>query len=382
MSQPSRRQSMRLQEKAASVKEKEGLYEKSSSRQATNRQTTAGGTSVVANGRVAKPKQPTGRVVASRYMSSGNNNNNSGKPQQQQKTEAMSRTGAAWPSVRAISAAFDNTPANARPLSRQSSAANRQTSSVVRSESAGSTAVKKEAPVRAVARQPKTQTPARPLRSTKPTAEPETKPAVVSSSSPSTEKQTNTEISAEYLQWLMIEARSKIVFDEAKAAATEELGRLQAQAEEEKQKLHDEQRKLKLVREFVALDKWLLKNRALLEDMRKQVSNVSDSYTRFGSSLELTTRAMPISDVSFSDADALVGDMQRYVDAIQSHFPCESSEVKDMFAAADYLSKLGKLRHQEQELLSECGRLRESLEHGAALVSSQRAGERSETQAQ
>ncbi|KAJ2858677.1 hypothetical protein J3B02_000058 [Coemansia erecta] len=313
-------------------------------------------------------------------MSTGTN---SSKPQR--KPENMTKTGAAWPSVRAISAAFDSTTANAQPVLKQPTDASTRSSTLGRSASAGSVvaATREDASARPMARQqPKaqTQTPMRTPRLVKPTKEP------VAIDGSSAERHSsgnaNTEISAEYLQWLMIEARSKMVFDEAKVAADEELGRLELQAEEEKQKLLDEQRKLKLVRELVALDKWLSKNRKPLEDMREQVGRASEPYLQFGKSLELTTRTMPISDVYFSDTDALVNDMQRYKDAIESHFPSESSQVKNLFAAADYLSKLGKLRRQEQELLSECCRLRESLEHSAALVASHQAGKRSETQMQ
>ncbi|KAJ1827551.1 hypothetical protein LPJ56_001609 [Coemansia sp. RSA 2599] len=384
MSQASRRQSLRLQEKAA-VREKSSLEEPAASRQIGSSRARTEASSGVASGRVAKQRQPAGRVVASRYMSSSNASNTSNG---NRKSEAVAKTGStAWPSVRAISAAFDATPANARPLLRQSSAANSRTLALPRSDSAGSAAASRDAPTRPAARQPKaqaqTQASTRAARLATP-AEEQTAtdggvhrhgakacvaPAAVG-------RQASAEISSEYLQWLMIEARSKMAFDEAKAAAAEELGRLSVQAEEEKHRLVHEQRKLKLVRELVALDKWLAKNRAFLEDMREMVGTVSEPYTRFAKSLELTTRAMPISDVVFSDTDALVGDMQRYADAIQSHFPRESDHVKAAFAAADRLSRLGRLRREEQELLSECSRLREALEHGAALASSRQASER------
>ncbi|KAJ2000955.1 hypothetical protein GGI04_003938 [Coemansia thaxteri] len=172
----------------------------------------------------------------------------------------------------------------------------------------------------------------------------------------------------------MIEARSKIEFEENKAAASEELERLVREAEQAKRALAEEERKLKLMREYCALTTWMSANREALADMGAQIARVSEPYTKFSQSLAETTRAMPISGVYYSDGEALVDDMQKFADAVSSSFPATESNVKDLYGMASRLSRLYKALGQERELLSECDRLKQSLEHAAVLAVSSKLG--------
>ncbi|KAJ2800131.1 hypothetical protein H4R20_004175 [Coemansia guatemalensis] len=171
-----------------------------------------------------------------------------------------------------------------------------------------------------------------------------------------------------YLQWLMIEARSQIEYDAAKAAAQSELERLTSEAEAAKRALVSEQRRLKLMREHAALSIWMRDNRKHLADMNEQVNSVRSAYTKFGESLAQTTHAMPISDVYFSDTQSLERDIEGFVDAVGQNFPADSEDVQNLFLAAGKLGQYYKGQQQEQELLSECQRLRQSLEHTTALA--------------
>ncbi|KAJ2081885.1 hypothetical protein H4R24_001981 [Coemansia sp. RSA 988] len=177
-----------------------------------------------------------------------------------------------------------------------------------------------------------------------------------------------SETHSTYLQWLMIEARSQIEYDEAKFSAHAELERLASEAEAAKRALSSEQRRLKLMREHAALSRWMRDNRKYLVDMKDQVNSVRSAYTKFGKSLAQTTNAMPISDVYFSNTQALQRDLEVFADAVNQNFPADSEEVQNLFLAASKLGKYYKGQQQEQELLSECQRLRQSLEHATALA--------------
>ncbi|KAJ2018966.1 hypothetical protein GGI06_002623 [Coemansia sp. S85] len=175
------------------------------------------------------------------------------------------------------------------------------------------------------------------------------------------------------------EARSQIQFDENKAAAAEELERLSREAENAKRLLVDEQRKLKLMREYSALSTWLAANKQTLVAMGAQVSRVREPYTRFSEQLKQTTRAMPISGVYFRDGESLVSDMQGFVDAVDRNFPKSSENVQGVFKMATRVNQYYKGLAQEQDLVAECERLRQSLEHTAVLAISSKLGSASET---
>ncbi|KAJ2607363.1 hypothetical protein GGF44_006484 [Coemansia sp. RSA 1694] len=185
---------------------------------------------------------------------------------------------------------------------------------------------------------------------------------------------TNTGLHATFLQWQLIEARSRVEFEESKAAVTEELNRLAQEAEQAKRALMDEQRKLKLMREYAALSTWLAANKETLADMGAQISKVSEPYTKFSEQLAQTTRAMPISGVYFKDGESLVSDMQGFVDAVEQNFSKDTMQVQDLFKMASRLNQYYKALAQEQELISECDRLRQSLEHTAVLAISSKLG--------
>lgn len=177
---------------------------------------------------------------------------------------------------------------------------------------------------------------------------------------------------ASYIQWLLIEARSEMAFVEAKEAANEELRKLREEAEQDKQELMEEERGLKLMQEYAALSRWLDGNRQYLLDMGKQVSQVKESYTRFSDSLAQTTRAIPVSGVHIRDGKSLVNSMQEFVNAIEQHFPKDLPEVQNLYAVASRLNQYYSKLAQEQELLSECSRLKQSLEHTTSLAISRR----------
>ncbi|KAJ2844535.1 hypothetical protein IWW36_005150 [Coemansia brasiliensis] len=176
---------------------------------------------------------------------------------------------------------------------------------------------------------------------------------------------------AEYLQWLMIEARSQIAYDEAKDAATEEIDQLAAEAETAKQALLEEQRKLKLMRELFALQKWMDSNQPYLESMLKQIDSVRSVYSKFSSQLAQTTRAMPISHVHCADPQLLVQDISRFADTVAQRFPKDQPSTQHAYLMASKLRSFYRAQQEEQELLCECRRLKESLEHATALAVSQ-----------
>ncbi|KAJ2195577.1 hypothetical protein IW145_002754, partial [Coemansia sp. RSA 521] len=178
-----------------------------------------------------------------------------------------------------------------------------------------------------------------------------------------------------YMQWLLTEARSQMAYDDAKSDALDKLTRLTTDAEHARRLWAEEERKLRLMREFAALSKWMAENRSHLDAMKTQIEGVREPYVRFGQSLAHTTRAMPISDVHFDDAHGLVHDMQGFVDTIATCFPPESMAVQGMYDGASKLSKFYRAQRQEQELLAECQRLKESLEHSTALAISQGASD-------
>ncbi|KAJ1761202.1 hypothetical protein LPJ58_001314 [Coemansia sp. RSA 1591] len=177
------------------------------------------------------------------------------------------------------------------------------------------------------------------------------------------------------MQWLLTEARSQMAYDDAKSDALDKLTRLTTDAEHARRLWAEEERKLRLMREFAALSKWMAENRSHLDAMKTQIEGVREPYVRFGQSLAHTTRAMPISDVHFDDAHGLVHDMQGFVDTIATCFPPESMAVQGMYDGASKLSKFYRAQRQEQELLAECQRLKESLEHSTALAISQGASD-------
>ncbi|KAJ2039728.1 hypothetical protein H4S03_001501 [Coemansia sp. S3946] len=174
-------------------------------------------------------------------------------------------------------------------------------------------------------------------------------------------------------------ARAQIQFDDNKAAAAEELDRLSREAEHAKRLLVDERRKLKLMQEYSALSTWLAANKQTLVDMGAQVSRVREPYTKFSEQLKQTTRAMPISGVHFRDGESLVNDMQGFVDAVEHNFSTKSEEVRDVFRMASRMKQYYKGLAQEQDLVTECDRLKQSLEHTAVLAISSKLGDASDS---
>ncbi|KAJ1819473.1 hypothetical protein LPJ60_003749 [Coemansia sp. RSA 2675] len=380
MSPVTRRQSMRLAEQADKEAEKEQTPSKPGS-----------ATGPVSGGRVAKP-EPKARVVASRYMSAANPR----KPEVARKVAtrptptptpgpATKPTGARARAGSVSSAVGVGTigtsrgvakPAVApRPVSRMASTSSRRAATPI----AAATATPSAASSRPTQSEVKgTETPDRVDRRVSRRETRRGTSAKVGLSQDAHDPATSS-LYATYLQWQLIEARSQIQFDENKAAATEELERLSQEAENAKRLLVDEQRKLKLMREYSALSTWLAANKQTLVDMGAQVSRVREPYTRFSEQLKQTTRAMPISGVYFRDGESLVSDMQGFVDAVDRNFPKSSENVQDVFKMASRVNQYYKGLAQEQDLVAECERLRQSLEHTAVLAISSKLGSASET---
>ncbi|KAJ1933842.1 hypothetical protein FBU59_005894 [Linderina macrospora] len=163
----------------------------------------------------------------------------------------------------------------------------------------------------------------------------------------------------EYIQWCLLEARSQREFDEAKRAANSDLQRLVEEAEAEKRALAEEQRKCKLMQELTALAKWLKDNRQFMADMKDSIDKVKDPYLQFAARLRETTRAIPLSGVHFESGEALVRDMEHYMETVRKCF--SSDEARDAFKVAELLRTYYGEINEEAELLSECKRLKESL---------------------
>ncbi|KAJ2792547.1 hypothetical protein GGI18_000314 [Coemansia linderi] len=328
MSPVTRRQSMRLAEQADKEAEKEQTPSKPGS-----------ATGPVSGGRVAKP-EPKARVVASRYMSAANPR----KPE-------VARKVATRP-----------TPTPTPGPATKPTGARARAGSVSSAVGVGTIGTSRGVAKPAVAPRPVSR-----MAST--SSRRAATPIAAAAATPSAASSRPTQS----------EARSQIQFDENKAAATEELERLSQEAENAKRLLVDEQRKLKLMREYSALSTWLAANKQTLVDMGAQVSRVREPYTRFSEQLKQTTRAMPISGVYFRDGESLVSDMQGFVDAVDRNFPKSSENVQDVFKMASRVNQYYKGLAQEQDLVAECERLRQSLEHTAVLAISSKLGSASET---
>ncbi|KAJ2016434.1 hypothetical protein IWW57_005523 [Coemansia sp. S610] len=379
MSPVTRRQSMRLAEQADKEAEKEQTSSKPGS-----------ATGTVSGERVAKP-EPKARVVASRYMSAANPR----KPEVARKvatrptptptpgpatkpTGARARAGSVSSAVGTIGTSRGVAkPAVApRPVSRMASTSSRRAATPIAAATAATPSAASSRPTQSEVKG--TETPDRVDRRVSRRETRRGTSAKVGLSQDAHDPAASS-LYATYLQWQLIEARSQIQFDENKAAAAEELERLSREAENAKRLLVDEQRKLKLMREYSALSTWLAANKQTLVDMGAQVSRVREPYTRFSEQLKQTTRAMPISGVYFRDGESLVSDMQGFVDAVDRNFPKSSENVQDVFKMASRVNQYYKGLAQEQDLVAECERLRQSLEHTAVLAISSKLGSASET---
>ncbi|KAJ2862848.1 hypothetical protein GGH94_004003 [Coemansia aciculifera] len=390
MSPVTRRKSMRLAELADKEAESERPTPKQQQppqQQPIQRDSVIG---TVSGGRVTKP-EPKARVVASRYMSAANPR----KPVPSSKagtrptsTPANTSMGARARAGSVTSAASmgtiganrgkANTTAAPRPVSRMASTSARRmapiataaTPSAVSSRPRVPEVKSTETPVlmdrRASRRETRRETSAR----TGSLLDPHESTASAGA---------NAGLYATYLQWQLIEARAQIQFDENKAAAAEELDRLSREAEHAKRLLVEEQRKLKLMQEYSALSSWLAANKQTLVDMGALVSSVREPYTKFSEQLKQTTRAMPISGVYFRDGESLVNDMQGFVDAVEHNFSGKSEQVQDVFRMASRMKQYYKGLAQEQDLVTECDRLKQSLEHTAVLAISSKLGNTSDS---
>ncbi|KAJ2908756.1 hypothetical protein GGI21_002565 [Coemansia aciculifera] len=342
MSPVTRRQSMRLAEQADKEAEPEAPPAKQTQQQPPSKRDSIAGS--VRGGRVTKP-EPKGRVVASRYMSAAN-------PRKPEPASARARAGSVVSAAGMGAAAVDRNKAKAASSTPRPQATSRPVAAAV----VPSNLVDRRASRRDTRRG---------------TA------AIAQSGAPLDSRVLNdasSGSSATYLQWQLIEARSRIEFEENKAAVTEELSRLAREAEKAKRALLDEQRKLKLMREYSALTTWLAANKETLTDMGAQISRVSEPYLKFSEQLAQTTQAMPISGVYFRNAESLVSDMQGFVDAVEKNFSKDAPEVQDMFKMTSRLNQYYKGLAQEQDLISECDRLKQSLEHTVVLAISSRLG--------
>ncbi|KAJ2816903.1 hypothetical protein GGI24_005581, partial [Coemansia furcata] len=299
MSPVTRRQSIRLAELA----DRDAEIEKPAPKQQppTKRDNVI---SAVGGGRVTKP-EPKGRVVSSRYMSAAN----------PRKPEPVSKVGTKPAPANTVTGARARAGSVSSATGTGTIGANRGRTTAAAAprpmSRMASTIARRAAPI-AAATAPSAVRPRPTLTETK-SAESldladrrasrrETRRQTSTRTGLSQDAQDSTTFSgadaglyATYLQWQLIEARSQIQFDEYKAAAAEELDRLSREAEQAKRLLVDEQRKLKLMREYSALSMWLAANKQTLVDMGAQVSSVREPYTRFSEQLKQTTRAMPIS---------------------------------------------------------------------------------------
>ncbi|KAJ2723384.1 hypothetical protein GGI07_002659 [Coemansia sp. Benny D115] len=329
----SRRQSARLAEKAVVE---------------TQERDASGVSSGVQSGRVGKTvRASAGRTVASRYMGGGTGG---------RRAEAGGQTvGHAGPRVRAAIAALHAAPPTVAAAAKPAPAKPAPAKPVSVPAPPTATVVRRET---------------RPLRG--PAPQPAAAPAAaVHGAQPVSAVDLDDGAYGEYLQWLLLEARGQMCFDEAKAAAALELERLAQEMTEERRMLAEERRKLKLMRELAALSRWMTGNRAHLESMRRQVDGVGAEYLRLGRQLAETTRAMPLKDVQYGDG--LVADMDVFAATVAERFAGDSAVAEAMQMAA-CLGTYYRGAREEARLLSECQRLKESLEHTAALASSMGGG--------
>ncbi|KAI8322680.1 hypothetical protein GQ54DRAFT_142634 [Martensiomyces pterosporus] len=411
MAPAARRRSMRLVEKAAAAaagSASSSVPNKGASNEPAERPPKRDSIGSVAStaasaGRVKKPERKA-RVVASRYMASA-------KPRKAPPTPKKADT---KPGLHAVSTSTPNTTATrqgprstrsrpeppaaaaARPAptrQTQKAKAAATTTAKATATTAAKAAVARGSPVSAgdsaqAKPQPRSSTLEESSREPTETpvgraagrASPEAHaPALASSGSHESRSDIRgsngaTGLYASYIQWCLIEARSQMEFEEARAAASEDLSRLVNEAEQANQALVDEQRKLKLMREISALSIWLAENRQHLVDMRSQIARVRAPYTAFGESLAQTTRAMPIADVCFDDCESLVGDIEKFADAVAQCFPKDSPRVRDVFLMAGRLRQYYRALRHEQELLSECSRLKQSLEFATTVAVSKKLG--------
>ncbi|KAJ2777251.1 hypothetical protein H4R18_005248 [Coemansia javaensis] len=173
---------------------------------------------------------------------------------------------------------------------------------------------------------------------------------------------------SEYLQWLLVEARAQTAYDEAKAAAGHELGRLADEAAAAKRGAAEAQRKLKLMRELAGLAQWMAANRASLAAMAAQIGGVRAAYAAFSDGVAHAARAMPVAGVHFAGPQALQRDLEAFAAAVGRAFPAADPAVQRTYAAAARLRRLYEAQRLERDLLCECRRLRESLAHASALA--------------
>ncbi|KAJ2114690.1 hypothetical protein IW146_002891 [Coemansia sp. RSA 922] len=386
MSPITRRKSMRLAELA----DKEAESEKPTPKQPQQPIKRDSVISTVSGGRVTKP-EPKARVVASRYMSAANPR----KPEPSSKagtrptpapaslsmgarSRAGSITSAAGIGTTSASRGNAKTTAAPRPVSRMATTSARRVAPIAAATAPSAASSRPRVPEvkstetldlvdrRASRRETRRETSAR-------------AGSLLDTHELSASSGANAGLYATYLQWQLIEARAQIQFDENKAATAEELDRLSREAEHAKRLLVDERRKLKLMQEYSALSTWLAANKQTLVDMGAQVSRVREPYTKFSEQLKQTTRAMPISGVHFRDGESLVNDMQGFVDAVEHNFSTKSEEVRDVFKMACRMKQYYKGLAQEQDLVTECDRLKQSLEHTAVLAISSKLGDASDS---
>ncbi|KAJ2741783.1 hypothetical protein GGI20_004950 [Coemansia sp. BCRC 34301] len=66
--------------------------------------------------------------------------------------------------------------------------------------------------------------------------------------------------------------------------------------------------------------------------------------------------------------------MQGFVDAVEHNFSSDAQDIQDLFKMVSRLNQYYKALAQEQDLTSECDRLKQSLEHTALLAISHKLG--------
>ncbi|KAJ2358379.1 hypothetical protein IWW50_001096 [Coemansia erecta] len=352
-----RRQSRRLSEKGTSqnTTRPSNTSERPATRDSLS--SVAGSTAGGGSGRVAKPERK-GRVIASRYMSAAVKQRTTNSPATTPKPAHATRPASRQTSVSThTKTAPSNTVASRqRPVLKAAPKAvsNQQLSSAQKPD----TCVEPKKPDAAASAR---------------LARRESRRATTAPSSHATTTTTHSSQYASYLQWQLLEARSQMAFDSAKTHASETLAQLSSDATAARHVLLDSERKLKLMRELAALTRWMSHNRESLAGMGAQVERVREPYGRFAEQLERTTRAMPVSDVHVGDTQTVVRGMHGFVDAVERSFPRGEPPVERMYEVAGKLSRFYKAKRQEQELLCECRRLREALEHTTALALSRGA---------
>ncbi|KAI7832066.1 hypothetical protein BX661DRAFT_179739 [Kickxella alabastrina] len=329
-----RRQSLRLLNKALQESDKEEQATSNQQPSIPKPSDTPGGR--VLDGRVEK-RSGAGRIIPSRYMS-----NTAAAAAAAGTPAAVKKT--AGPRVRAAIAALTATPATSAALPRPGTFTDR-------------TAAPAMAPV------------CRPYsahRQLEASNECLEESAAVRRALPPGDSRT-----AERLQWQLLLARSQMQFDSAKSAAQREINQLVGEAEEAKRALFEEQRKLKVMQELVALDSWINGSAGMaVREMGRVVGEVAEAYLRFGRGMQMTTRAMPVAGVWYEDEARVVADLERFVAEVAEAFPPEDPRVRSVFCVAEALRQFCQGRREEARLGAECGRLKASLEHVVALAES------------